>query len=95
MAALVPKGLAAAVLASIPLQYGVANADIVQDIANIVVFFSILIAAGLVSALTLKAPYLSPVYNFVLQPFPETLPEITGDQQKKIEEPQSSEINHD
>jgi cell volume regulation protein A len=45
MTALIPKGLAAAVLAALPLQYGMANGDIVQGTVYAVIFFTILLCA--------------------------------------------------
>lgn len=47
-AALVPKGLAAAVLASLPLQAGLPYGAIIQDVVYAVVLFSIVTAAVLV-----------------------------------------------
>lgn len=44
-----PKGLAAAVLASIPLQFGVPGAEIVRDTTYMVVLFSIVLCALLVT----------------------------------------------
>lgn len=54
-AVMVPKGLAAAVLASLPLQHGVAGGEQVQDIAFAVVFVSIALTSVLVPILELKA----------------------------------------
>jgi NhaP-type Na+/H+ or K+/H+ antiporter len=48
MAAMVPKGLAAAVLASIPLQQGIEGGDIIQNVSYAVVLFSIVITSLLV-----------------------------------------------
>jgi potassium/hydrogen antiporter len=48
-AAMVPKGLAAAVLAGLPLQYGVAGGETIQALAYAVVLFSILLTALLVA----------------------------------------------
>lgn len=44
-----PKGLAAAVLASIPLQFGVPGAEIIRDTTYMVVLFSIVLCAFLVT----------------------------------------------
>lgn len=44
-----PKGLAAAVLASIPLQFGVPGAEIIRDTTYMVVLFSIVLCAILVT----------------------------------------------
>jgi NhaP-type Na+/H+ and K+/H+ antiporter len=43
-----PKGLAAAVLASMPLEAGIANGQAIQDITYIVIFFSILVCSVMV-----------------------------------------------
>jgi hypothetical protein len=51
MSALVPKGLAAAVLASLPVQAGLPYADLIQETIYAAIFFSILLCAALVFAL--------------------------------------------
>jgi potassium/hydrogen antiporter len=43
-----PKGLAAAVLASLPLEAGIAAGQVIQDITYIVIFFSILVCSVMV-----------------------------------------------
>lgn len=48
MTALIPKGLAAAVLASLPVQMGLADGEIVQSTVYAVIFFSIVMCAILV-----------------------------------------------
>ena len=48
MAAMEPKGLAAAVLASLPLEAGIAAGQVIQDTTYIVIFFSILACSVLV-----------------------------------------------
>jgi hypothetical protein len=48
---MVPKGLAAAVLASVPLRMGLPGGETVQDFAYMVVLFSILTTALLVPVL--------------------------------------------
>ena len=48
MIALIPKGLAAAVLASLPLQLGLPDGQIIQGTVYAVIFFSILLCAVLV-----------------------------------------------
>ena len=50
-----PKGLAAAVLAALPLQYGVAGGEAIRDVTYMVVFFSITFTALLVMAYPLPA----------------------------------------
>lgn len=45
MTALFPKGLAAAVLAALPLQLGLANGDLIQSTVYAVIFFTILMCA--------------------------------------------------
>lgn len=56
MAVMEPKGLAAAVLASMPLAAGVAAGQVIQDTTYIVIFFSILICSVLVFLLE-KTPF--------------------------------------
>jgi NhaP-type Na+/H+ or K+/H+ antiporter len=48
MSVLVPKGTAAAVLAGLPLQLGIAGGDLMQNLSYGVVTFSILFTAALV-----------------------------------------------
>ncbi|MEE8154450.1 MAG: cation:proton antiporter [Phycisphaerales bacterium] len=48
MTALIPKGLAAAVLASLPVQMGLADGEIVQGTVYAVIFFSIVMCAIIV-----------------------------------------------
>lgn len=48
MAAMAPKGLAAAVLASVPLQQGMAGGDLIQNSTYAVVFFSIIVTSLLI-----------------------------------------------
>lgn len=69
MAVMVPKGLAAVVLASIPLQQGVAGGEIIKNITYGVVLFSIVITSILV--LLLEKTRLPDVYAWVFSP---TLP---------------------
>ena len=59
-AVLVPKGLAAAVLAALPLQMGVANGALLQTVVYAIILFSIILAAVLsflVSKRLLRQPY--------------------------------------
>lgn len=49
--AMAPKGLAAAVLATLPLQYGIAGGEIIRDVAYMVVLISIALTALLVVVL--------------------------------------------
>ncbi len=48
MAAMAPKGLAAAVLASIPLQQGLQGGDLIQNSTYAVVLFSIVVNSILI-----------------------------------------------
>jgi potassium/hydrogen antiporter len=48
VSAMEPKGLAAAVLASLPLEAGIAAGQTIQDITYIVIFFSILVCSILI-----------------------------------------------
>jgi cell volume regulation protein A len=66
IAVMVPKGLAAVVLASIPLQQGVAGGEIIKNITYGVVLFSIVITSILV--LFLEKTRLPDLYAWVLSP---------------------------
>jgi potassium/hydrogen antiporter len=55
MAVMAPKGLAAAVLAGVPLQYGLEEGALMQDFTFIVVFVSITLTAVLIPLLNLPA----------------------------------------
>jgi NhaP-type Na+/H+ or K+/H+ antiporter len=48
MAVMEPKGLAAAVLASLPLQAGIAAGQTIQDVTYIIIFYSILVCSILI-----------------------------------------------
>jgi cell volume regulation protein A len=69
MAVMVPKGLAAVVLASIPLQQGVAGGEIIKNITYGVVLFSIVVTSILV--LLLEKTKLPDLYAWIFSP---TLP---------------------
>lgn len=66
MAVMVPKGLAAVVLASIPLQQGVAGGEIIKNITYGIVLFSIVITSILV--LLLEKTRLPDLYAWVFSP---------------------------
>lgn len=73
MTALIPKGLAAAVLASLPLQAGLAGGAVLQSTVYAAVFFSIVLCAALV--FTVERGLLDSVAAVWLKKFPvETLP---------------------
>jgi cell volume regulation protein A len=69
MAVMVPKGLAAVVLASIPAQQGVAGGEIIKNITYGVVLFSIVVTSILV--LLLEKTKLPDLYAWIFSP---TLP---------------------
>jgi NhaP-type Na+/H+ or K+/H+ antiporter len=64
-----PKGLAAAVLATLPLQSGVAGGEIIRDMTFMVVFASVLVTAVLVMAYPL--PAMQKLYGRLLGKPPE------------------------
>ena len=66
MAVMVPKGLAAVVLASIPVQMEVAGAEVIRDITYGVVLFSIVVTSILV--LFLEKTPLPVLYAWMLKP---------------------------
>lgn len=72
VAVMVPKGLAAAVLASVPLQKGLPQADWIQAIVYAVILFSILACATLVFLIERTA--LGRVYGKILGRYAGTAP---------------------
>ncbi|MFC1909204.1 cation:proton antiporter [Chloroflexota bacterium] len=66
MAVMIPKGLAAVVLAAIPLQQGVIGGEIIKDITYGVVLFSIVVTSFLV--LLLEKTRLPDLYAWALSP---------------------------
>ena len=76
IAAMEPKGLAAAVLASLPLQAGIAAGQTIQDLTYIVIFFSILACSVLI--FLLEKTSFAPAYRKLFwsfgkeRPLPET-----------------------
>ena len=75
MAVLIPKGLAAAVLASVPAQMGVPGGEILRDTAYVVVLFSIGLAALLVSMVERKSRLVYPLFEKLFAAFPKTVSE--------------------
>ena len=73
MTALIPKGLAAAVLASLPLQLGLANGAIIQGTVYAVIFFSILLCA--VFVFVIESGRLDDFAAAWLRPFATSHPE--------------------
>jgi cell volume regulation protein A len=71
MTVMVPKGLAAVVLASIPVQQGVPGGEIIRDITYGVVLFSIVLCSFLV--LLLEKTKLSNLYAKILLPKEERI----------------------
>ncbi len=63
-----PKGLAAAVLAALPLQYGVAGGEIIRDVTYMVVLVSITLTALLVMAY--PVPRVRSFYSHALEKLP-------------------------
>jgi potassium/hydrogen antiporter len=67
---LIPKGLAAAVLAGLPLQYGVVGGEVIRDTTYMVVLISISLSAVLVALYPL--PWVQKIYSVLLnKPVPE------------------------
>jgi len=73
--ALIPKGLAAAVLATLPAQRGLPAGDVIQGTVYAVVFFSIVLCAGFVFAI--ESGRLDRMASFVFRPF-ATEPPLAG-----------------
>jgi NhaP-type Na+/H+ or K+/H+ antiporter len=73
IAVMVPKGLAAAVLAGLPLEAGIAGGEIIQSATYAIVFVSITFTAVLVT--TKDYPPLRQVFDRVLAVFPVAVPD--------------------
>ena len=104
MSGIVPKGLAAAVLATIPIQQGLPGGELIQNIVFAVILFSITFTSIMVPVLEhdnalsrlyrrcfaeINEKALSDLFDFDEEPHPE-LPEH---QQDKVEEPLEEEPN--
>jgi cell volume regulation protein A len=76
MAVMIPKGLAAVVLASIPLQQGIPGGEIIKNLTYGMVLFSIIISSLLVFLLD-KTP-LSKYYGKIVSPFAPMTQRVTG-----------------
>ena len=63
MSVMTPKGLVPAVLASIPLQRGLANGEIILDLGYSIVLFSIVICSVLVIILSMKPDFFENLIN--------------------------------
>jgi len=72
MTALIPKGLAAAVLAALPLQMGLADGDVVQGTVYAVIFFTILLCA--VFVFIIERGQLDNFAGFFFRPFAAAQP---------------------
>ena len=72
MSVMVPKGLAAVVLASIPLQQGVVGGELIKNITYGVVLLSIVMTAFFV--LLIDKTKLADVYGWILSPTMPKLP---------------------
>ncbi len=75
MTALIPKGLAAAVLAALPVQRGLPDGEAVQGTVYAVIFFSIALCAVLIFAI--ESGRLNGLAGFIFRPLPLTPPEGT------------------
>jgi len=92
MTAMVPKGLAAAVLATLPVQAGLPGAEWVTAVVYPVVLLSIVTTAALVLALEktrLRAVYFRAFGGFAPRPPPQPFPETEGTPQMLPEEPEA------
>ncbi|MBO7495417.1 MAG: cation:proton antiporter [Salinivirgaceae bacterium] len=69
MSAMVPKGLAAAVLAGLPLQYGIPEGSEIQIIVYNVVFVSILVTSILIPLI--RTRFISRFYRVFFRPIPK------------------------
>ena len=79
MAGIVPKGLAAAVLATIPIQQGIAGGVVIQNIVFAVILFSITFTSILVPVLEHNNA-ISRFYRKQFQPYDDpTISELFDD----------------
>jgi NhaP-type Na+/H+ or K+/H+ antiporter len=73
MAVMAPRGLAAAVLASLPLQQGIAGGDLIQNSTYAVVLFSILFTSVLV--FLQDKTFVGAIYRWMFKGFADDAPE--------------------
>lgn len=66
MSTMVPKGLAAAVLASLPLQYGLPGGEMIRDLTYAVILTSIVLTSILIPVLE-KVPAVSAFYGAIIR----------------------------
>ena len=87
MSAMVPKGLAAAVLAGLPLQYGIPEGSEIQIIVYNVVFVSILTTSILIPLI--RTRFISRFYQVFFRPIPKlekiTINENNNDAHEDVE----------
>lgn len=69
ISAMVPKGLAAAVLAGLPLQYGIPEGGEIQTIVYNVVFVSILVTSIIIPLI--RTHFARRFYRFIFKPIPQ------------------------
>lgn len=86
MTVLVPKGLAAAVMASLPAQAGLPGSDVMQGTVYAAIFFSIVTCAVLV--FLVERGSLAPLLGLWLRKFPETI--HRADAQAPVREPETA-----
>jgi len=75
IAIMVPKGLAAAVLAGLPLEAGIADGELIQSVVYGIVLVSIVLTALLVGVRDF-VPF-RPMFNSLMGRFPESTPETS------------------
>ena len=89
MAAMAPKGLAAAVLASLPLQQGVPGGELIQNSTYAVVLFSVILTSLLVF-LQDRTP-VGTLYRFIFKGFASDVPEGDGEMGEVVESGKGTE----
>lgn len=70
-----PKGLAAAVLAGLPLAYGVQNGELIQNTTFLVVLYSIVLTAVLV--FLIEKDIVSGLYRVIFSTYATELPQVS------------------
>jgi len=91
IAVMIPKGLAAAALASIPLQRGFAEGELIQNLTYAVLLFSIILTSLL--TFLLSKTKLSTVYGWVFTGFAAALEKSTESQVSTAENSKSETKN--
>ncbi|MCD1295570.1 sodium:proton exchanger [Methanocella sp. CWC-04] len=83
MAIMIPRGLAAAVLASIPIQQGIAGGDLIQSVTYSIILFSIIMNALMI--FIIETGPVSAIFNKIFSSFGKTAKESFEDRDKYLQ----------